>query len=173
MNLATSELKAIIKDQISALKGLTESCGGKLEYVKPHGALYNEMAKNEEEAIHVIEVIQTIDTNLAIMGLAGSQLEQIAKKMGINFISEAFGDRYYEANGKLRSRKKKKAVINDAQEAIDQILNIVLEQKAIAFDGNSIPIRAQSICIHGDNPAVLDILKLVHKNFKKNGIQLI
>ncbi|MDC0231408.1 LamB/YcsF family protein, partial [Aureispira] len=173
MKLRSSELKSIIKYQVSALKGLTESYGAKLEYVKPHGALYNEMAINKAEAINVIEAIQSIDSNLALMGLAGSHLEQIAKKTGINFIAEAFGDRQYEANGHLRSRKKEGAVIHNAKLAAEQVMNIILQQKVNSFDGSTISIKAQSICIHGDNPAVLDILKEVHKSIEKNAIQLI
>jgi UPF0271 protein len=159
MTLVAAELKATIKYQVAALKGMVESLGGQLSYVKPHGALYNEMAKNREEAIPVIEAILMIDPSLSLMGLAGSHLIEIAKEKQINFIAEAFGDRCYESNGQLVPRTEKGAVIYQPEQAVQQIVSIMRDQKIESADGFFIPIHAQSICIHGDNPAAVDILK--------------
>ncbi len=173
MALAAEELKAIIKYQVAALKGMVESRGGKLAYIKPHGALYNEMAHNEAEAIPVIEAIQAIDPDLALMGLAGSQLEQIAQQLNIHFIAEAFADRRYESNGQLQARNKEGAVIQEPELAVKQVLDMVLHQKVTTADGISIPIQAQSICIHGDNPAAVDILIKMKEKFRIANIHLI
>lgn len=159
MQIKAEELKAIIKYQIAVIQGLSESLGGKMSYVKPHGALYNSMADNEEEALVVIRAIQEFNPNLALMGLAGSLVEDIAKQEKIEFIAEAFADRRYNSQGKLASRNQANAVITNPAEAQKQVLSIIEKQEVETIEGNLIKITAQSICVHGDNPAVLEILK--------------
>ena len=105
--MSSDELSASVKYQVSAIKGMVESEGAHLTYVKPHGALYNEMAKNGKEAVIVIKAIKAIDPNLMIMGLAGSHMRTLVEAEGMHFIAEAFADRRYEADGKLRSRTER------------------------------------------------------------------
>ncbi len=163
MQLSTEELTATVKYQVAALKGMTESLGGKISYVKPHGALYNTIAIQKEEAKAVINALQSIDSQLALMGLAGSKLEKWAKEMQIEFIAEAFIDRVYEADGSLRSRSKVGAVIHTPEIATAQVLSILQHQKVSTYIGEEIPLKAQSFCIHGDNPAALSILMHLEK----------
>lgn len=165
------ELKAYVKYQVAALKGMVESAGGQLSYVKPHGALYNEIAANALEAETVIAGIKAIDPELIVMGLAGSHVEQIAEAAGMAFVPEAFADRRYEADGKLRSRLKDRAVLNDASAAAQQVLNITLDQFTESLGGDRVPITAKSFCIHGDNPAAVDILKAIHDQLLENGVE--
>lgn len=162
MKLPLNELQAIISYQISALKGITESQGGSLSYVKPHGALYNSIANNKEEAIATIEAIQSIDPHLALMGLAGSALEEIARAKGIKFIREAFADRRYLSDGGLMPRSIENAVIDTVEESVSQILCITKEQKVNTSEG-LISLVADSICIHGDNPLAVEILQTLRK----------
>lgn len=161
--ISQAELSSYIKYQIAALKGMVESKGGKLAYVKPHGALYNEIAKNEEVAKTVYSAIRSIDKSLAIMGLAGSHVGGILAEMNIQYIPEAFADRQYEADGKLRNRSLAEAVIHDGAKAAQQVLSIAKEGKTYSLDGSEVPIQAKSFCIHGDNPAAIDILKEIRK----------
>ena len=170
MTVKKSELKSIIKYQIAAVKGLVESHGGQLNYVKPHGALYNQAAKDETEMTVITDALQEIDPKLALMGLAGSVAEEICKKRKIKFIAEAFADRKYETNGTLMSRSKTGSVIHDPEQAAKQVLSIVLEKCVYTDDGTAVEINAQSICIHGDNPSVLDILKKIEEQLKANNI---
>lgn len=162
MQIATDELKAIIKYQIAVIQALSESLGGKLSYIKPHGALYNTMADNEKEALTVIQAIQEFNPNLALMGLAGSLVEEIAQQENIQFIAEAFADRRYNKEGKLVSRSQAKAVISNPEDAKKQVNSITQKQEVETIEGALIKISAQSICVHGDNPAVLEILKALH-----------
>jgi len=166
MLLKNDELKSIIKYQIAALKSLTESLGGKLIYVKPHGALYNSIAEDMEEAKVVIQSIKEIDKDLALMGLAGSFLEDLAKEKNIEFIAEAFADRRYEKNGKLMSRNKPNAVIKHPLETLEQVLSIIQKEEVKTLENEIVKIQAQSICIHGDNPAAVEILKVLNENLK-------
>lgn len=171
MQIQSNELRAIVKYQVAALKGIAESMGGTLAYVKPHGALYNRVADDMDAAQAVIQAIKEIDPKLYLMGLAGSPIQQLAKEKGIPFIAEAFADRKYEKNGRLRSRSLPNAVITDPFEAAEQVINILLHKKIKSHDGHALPLEAQSFCIHGDNPKALDILKAIHEALKENDIE--
>ena len=170
MHLPPDELRTLVKYQIAALKGMVESRGGKLSYVKPHGALYNSIAHDPAEALSVIQAIQEMGGHLLLMGLAGSPIEKLAQAQGIPFVPEAFADRFYEADGRLRSRSLEKSVISDPLEAAQQVLSIVQNQHLQSWDGNKVPIQARSICIHGDNPKAVDLLKAIDDMLSQHGI---
>ena len=170
MHLPPDELRTLVKYQIAALKGMVESRGGKLSYVKPHGALYNSIAHDPAEALSVIQAIQEMGGHLLLMGLAGSPIEKLAQVQGIPFVPEAFADRFYEADGRLRSRSLEKSVISDPLEAAQQVLSIVQNQHLQSWDGNKVPIQARSICIHGDNPKAVDLLKAIDDMLSQHGI---
>ena len=169
MQLEKKELKAVLKYQIAAVKGLVESHGGQLKYVKPHGALYNRAAKDEMEAHTIIEALREIDDTLVLMGLAGTAA--VSEKERVKFIAEAFADRKYEKDGSLMPRSKAGSVIHDPALATNQVLSIVMDKCVYAEDGTAVPVHAQSICIHGDNPNVVDILKKIDMELKNRGIE--
>lgn len=172
MNIAGTELQAIIEYQVAALKSMAESQGTALVYVKPHGALYNSISKDTEEGKYVIDAIQTIDPQLKIMGLAGSEFEKLAKTMGIDFVAEGFADRTYESDGSLRSRKKTDAVIISPYLASQQVLSMVKHQSVTSHSGESVSLKAKSICIHGDNTSAPAILKSIHQTLSEEGIKI-
>ena len=171
MQLEKKELKAVLKYQIAAVKGLVESHGGQLKYVKPHGALYNRAAKDEMEAHTIIEALREIDDTLVLMGLAGSVTAAVSEKERVKFIAEAFADRKYEKAGSLIPRSKAGSGIHDPALATNQVLSIVMDKCVYAEDGTAVPVHAQSICIHGDNPNVVDILKKIDMELKNRGIE--
>ena len=170
MQLHGAELKAILKYQIAALKGMVESMGGTLAYVKPHGALYNTASNDENETTIVIEAIREISPDLAFMGLAESLMGRLAKEKGMGFIAEAFADRRYHSNGRLVSRSVAGSVIHDPEMAVRQVLSIVRDQSVTSMEGERIAVRAQSVCIHGDNPAAVAILRELNRAFETNRI---
>ena len=171
MILKKEELQSIIKYQVAALKTLVESKGGKLQHIKPHGALYNSIANNMEEAKHVVEAVKSIAPEVFFMGLAGSHVEEVCQDFQMKFIAEAFIDRRYDEGGKLVSRSRKGSKIEVPENAGQQILNMIQNQKVATIDGLFIAIHAQSFCIHGDNPHALEILLHLNEIFDKNGIQ--
>jgi len=171
MDLSAEELHALIRYQVSALKGMTESLGGQLSYVKPHGALYNTAANSIIVSKTILNAVRSLDKKIAVMGLAGSVMEQIARVKKIPFIAEAFADRQYTDEGKLQSRREKGAVIHDPFKGAEQVISIVKDQRVISNTGNFIPIQAQSICIHGDNPSAVGILLQIEHLMKQNGIK--
>ena len=170
MQFEPKELMAIIKYQIAAVKGMAESLGVGIKYVKPHGALYNSISNNPEEAKSVVMAVQSVDPELQLMGSAGSIIEDVAKEFDLSFVSEAFGDRRYEPDGKLMSREKEEAVIQDPQTSVDQVLSIVENRQVKTSVGTFIPMHAESICIHGDNLAAVEILKALDRMFESRGI---
>ncbi|MEM6806060.1 MAG: 5-oxoprolinase subunit PxpA [Bacteroidota bacterium] len=170
MQLKPDELRAIIKYQVSAIKGMAESLGGKLAYVKPHGALYNKASNSQAETRAIISGIREISPDLIFMGLAGSIMEKVAIEEGIAFAAEAFADRRYESNGRLMSRAKEGSVLKDVEIASDQVLSIAKDQKLMAAGEVELEVKAQSICIHGDNPSAVDILKAIDRKLAAQGI---
>lgn len=170
MDMPRDELRACIKYQVAALKGMVESLGGHLYYVKPHGALYNTMADNVDVASTVINAIRALDSGLHLMGLAGSLVQNLAEEKNVPFIAEAFADRRYEPNGKLRSRALDKALLEDPDDAAAQVISIVNDHRVTSLEGISVPLEADSICVHGDNPAALNILKAVDQALTQHSI---
>lgn len=168
MQIPSNELIAIIKYQISAVKGITESLGGRLAYVKPHGALYNTATDDEQVATNIVQAIKEIDKNLAILGLAGSNMKRVAIREGIRFVAEAFADRKYTSNARLLSRSIENSVIHNPQKAAEQVLSLVMNKEVISDENIRVRVFAQSICIHGDNPQVEAILQSIDALFKEN-----
>ena len=170
MHIVSDELRAIVKYQVATLKALTESLGGKMTYVKPHGALYNTAADNEVDAVAIAKAVHEIDPELILMGMSGSCTEEAASDRNLRFVTEAFADRRYESNGRLMSRNKEGSVIQSAEQAAEQVLSIVLQQQVMTVDNDAVKLRAESICIHGDNPIAIDILKAIDSKLKANNI---
>ncbi|ADR20484.1 UPF0271 protein [Marivirga tractuosa] len=163
--LSTDELKAAVKYQIAALQGMVKSLGGELKYVKAHGALYNTIAHDMTEAEVFLTAVNEINPNLAIMGLAGSPFEEFTRKFGFNFIKEGFLDRKYQDDGSLMPRKEEGAVLQSVQESLNQFKMISENEKVGTASGKLIPMKVDSLCIHGDNPLAEEILrKIKHSN---------
>ena len=168
MRFEKEELKALLFAQIGSLQQMVKRFGGELSYVKPHGALYNKASVDTVEAETIIEAIQSVNSSLALMGLAGSRMQRVAHKKGIEFIAEAFCDRKYEGDGPLMSRAKEGAVYTNVNEVLFQVKAIVFDKKVMISSAKSISINADSICIHGDNPMALEFLVAIQKMFKNN-----
>lgn len=164
MELSPNELLSSIYDQIGALKQICDSLEVKLHHVKPHGALYNQAAENSGLGQIIIEAIKRVDPNLKLMMLAGSSLVQQAREQGIEVIEEAFADRAYLTSGILASRKLAGAVIEDAQTAMKQVEHIINNQPIATLDSGSVIIKANSICLHGDNEHALTFAKLISQH---------
>lgn len=161
--LSEEELKASVKYQISALKGMVESNGGELKYIKAHGALYNSIAHDENEAKVFLAAVKDINPDLAIMGLAGSSFEEITQQHGFQFIREGFLDRRYMEDGSLMSRKEKGSVLETVEDSLNQFISIAQKREVETSSGKRITMKVDSLCIHGDNPLAEEILKAIHR----------
>lgn len=171
MDISYPILKAYIKYQVGALCKMVEAANYNLTHVKPHGALYNTAAQDQQTAMAIIDGVKEIDPNLYIMGLAGSNFEKLAREQNVKFIAEAFADRRYTDKGTLQNREHENAVIYEPGEAALQVLNIVTTSTVKTISESSIDIKAQSLCIHGDNPNAVDILKSISLILDANDIK--
>lgn len=155
--------------QIGALAAVAKSQGTKLHHVKPHGALYNMAANNADLAIAINQAVLDIDSSLILYALANSIAAQTAQKMGLVVKQEVFADRTYQDNGLLTPRTHADAMITDVDIAIQQVLHMIKEGTVITVSGKHIPIQADTLCIHGDQPNALLFAKAIHAALKQHG----
>jgi len=171
MAMKPAEVKNMITYQVGALMAFTSN--KKLQHVKPHGALYNMAATDHDLAVAICEGIKQFDPNLPIYGLANSELIKAAQEVGIPYAQEAFGDRNYNADGTLVSRSLPNAVIKDPQEVAKRVKTMIENEEIIAVDGTKIPLKPDSICVHGDNQQALNIVSELRATLIDAGIEII
>ena len=172
MKMSADEIFDTVLYQVAALKGICEAFGEKLHHVKPHGALYNQAAKNPENAIAIAEAVKKIDEDLIFYGLSGSFLISEAEAIGLKTRSEVFADRTYKSDGTLTPRSEPNALIHDSKQAVAQVLEMVFSQQVTATNGDVVALKAETICIHGDGKKALEFAKLINKNLIQKGINI-
>ncbi|SED84273.1 LamB/YcsF family protein [Pseudomonas kilonensis] len=173
MDVASDELTADVIYQIGALQGLAKAAGTCVRYVKPHGALYNTIAHDRRQALAVIEAIRTIDSNLILVALAGSSLIELARNEGLQCIAEAFADRAYTPQGTLVSRREPGAVLHDPKLVAQRMLRLVEDGTIEAIDGSLTRIQADSICVHGDSPAAVEMARELRRVLEQANMSLL
>jgi UPF0271 protein len=173
MDLTSDEVFDVVLYQIAALKGIAESLGGRLNHVKPHGALYNQAAKNPATAEAIARAVRALDPMLVLVGLSGSTSIVEAERLGLTTASEAFGDRTYQPDGSLTPRRNANAMIEDADAAAAQVLSMVRDRSVTAVTGKRIDIKADTVCIHGDSAGAVTIAKAVRSALDSNGIAVV
>lgn len=171
MEIPSDELRAMIQYQVGGLMALCTSQGTSVRYVKPHGALYNRCSQDRQECETVIKAIRSLDANLVFMGLAGSIMQKVAQELDHPFAAEAFIDRRYTPEGALQSRQEVGSVINSIDEAIAQVRSILLEESVNSTNGQQVSVRADSLCIHGDNPQAMHLLEAVDRALQELNIE--
>lgn len=167
MNMDPRDLTQTILEQIRRLDEIVSAENEQLFHVKPHGALYNQAAKDKTISRSIGEAVLKFDPSLVMIGFSGSVMLHVWQDMGLQIMEEAFGDRTYESDGSLRNRDLDHALITDPKKAAQQAQMITNEGKVISFDGSDIHINAQTICIHSDTPNALDIAKKVNEYINK------
>ena len=172
MDLSYDELFADVLYQISALQGLAQVAGTQVGYVKPHGALYNTIATNLNQAKAVIEAIKQYDANLVLVALAGSPLIDFAREQGLRVVSEAFADRAYHSNGVLVSRRQANAVIHDADLVAQRVLDMIQKGGVESIEGEFTAIQADSICVHGDTLGAVQMAQVIRQALTAHQIEV-
>lgn len=162
IRLPLAEVYDLVSKQIQLLSEIAISFGATLHHVKPHGALYNMAARARPLAAVIALAVKDADEKLKLYGLSGSHLINEAKKIGLKPSSEVFADRTYQDNGFLTSRLKQGALISDIDKALQQVLLMVNEGTVVTISGKTIPIVAETICIHGDNELAVEFAKAIH-----------
>jgi UPF0271 protein len=170
LKLSPDEIATSVSRQILALEEIARECGATIGHVKPHGALYNQAARNRQIAGAFAEGVRRWRTNVVLVGLAGSEMLEEFRIAGFPVAAEAFADRRYEKDGSLRSRRFADALLHGPEEAAEQAFRIVQESTVISADGAPIPLMAQTICIHGDTTGALEIASAVNRRLQTAGI---
>ena len=156
--------------QVRALADIAANIGAKLVHVKPHGALYNDAVRDAELADVIARVTAEAPGGPALMGMAGTELEQAAMRHGLRFVAEAFIDRAYEADGMLVSRKEPGAVHEDLNVATTQAVRLAKDGEVTARGGEQICVRADTLCIHGDTPGAAEKARAVRDVLESHGV---
>ncbi len=170
--LQASALPGIITDQVCLLQEVCHEMGAVLHHVKPHGALYNRAARDHVVSALICETIRTIDPSLLLYGLSGSRTQQEAVRSGLFFINEVFADRTYQDDGSLTPRIQPGALIDEDAVALQQVLQMVQQGSVTAVSGKKVPIRAETICVHGDGSHAVAFVKMIHQVFQQNNIRI-
>lgn len=172
IDMDPAELTADVIYQVGALEMLAKVAGGRVAYVKPHGALYNAIVHHEAQAASVVRAVIAIDPQLPVMGLPGSVFLRLAEEAGLRTVAEAFADRAYTPEGTLVSRREPGAVLHDADEVAQRMVRLVTDGVITAIDGTEIAVRADSICTHGDSPGAVEMARSVRAALTDAGVTI-
>ncbi|HKV18299.1 MAG TPA: 5-oxoprolinase subunit PxpA [Mycobacterium sp.] len=172
IDIASADLTADVVYQIGALQALAHVAGSSVTYVKPHGALYNTIVNNHDQARAVAEAVHAVDPGLPVLGLAGSVFFAEAERLGLRTVPEAFAERSYRPDGQLVSRRERNAVLHDPGEIADRVSSMVRSGRVVAVDGSTIPITVESVCVHGDSPGAVEIATAVRARLVDEGVEL-
>ena len=172
MDVSAQDVYDIVIIQVGALAAVAASQGGKLHHVKAHGALYNMAARNGELATAIAKAVHDIDSTLLLYALAGSVQVKAAEDMGLAVAQEVFADRSYQSDGSLTPRKQAGAMIEDPAISIKQVLRMVQEGKVATQQGSDVNVRADTLCIHGDQPDAVVFAQAIRKALGENGVQV-
>ncbi|TKD72411.1 LamB/YcsF family protein [Pseudalkalibacillus hwajinpoensis] len=172
MNLSADEVFNLVAYQVGAIQGIANVHQARVQHVKPHGALYNRAAKDATIAKAIANAIYSVNPELVLYGLAGSELVRAGKEIGLSVAEEVFADRTYQPDGTLTPRSEPNAIIHDADTAVERVIRMVNEQKVTAVDGQDISIQSDTICVHGDEPEALRFVQQLKNRLEEEGIQI-
>ena len=170
MPLAPQEISDIVIAQIVELGAIAKAESVSLRHVKPHGALYNMSVRRAEIAEAIAEAVASVDKELVLVGLPGSELLSAGKRCGLSVAAEGFADRSYEADGSLTPRHIADAVLTEPQHAAERAVRMMREGKVLARDGSTLTLKIDTICVHGDTPGSFEMATAVRAALERAGI---
>ncbi len=165
--MSASEIERLVTDQVVALAERAE-----LRHVKPHGTLYNIAARDAGVATAIARAVRAIDERLVLFGLAGSELVRAGRACGLRVAEEVFADRRYRADGSLVPRGEVGAVIEDEDEAVEQVLRMVNDGEVCAVDGGRVKIAADTLCLHGDGAHAVEFAQRIRTELDRAGVKV-
>ena len=168
MTLPPDEVEALILEQVNALAEIAKAEGVELHHVKPHGALYNQAAKDQVLANAIASAVKTVSGDLILVGLAGSGLIEAGLEVGLRVANEGFPDRNYNPDGTLVSRRQPHAIIESPEEIAQHAMELI--KNGIDFYGKR--VNVETLCLHGDHPRAAENARMVHETLKKYGVEI-
>jgi len=172
MAITPQEAYDLVVVQVGALAAVAASQGARLAHVKPHGALYNMAARDAALSRALVQAVHDVDPKLVFFGLAGSDMLAAAEAVGVRAASEVFADRSYQPDGTLTPRAKPGAMITDVEQSVRQVLQMVQQGTVTAQDGTVVPVRADTLCIHGDQPGAVAFATRLREALQAAGVRL-
>ena len=170
MQLSLAEIYTLVTDQLTILNAVVVKKGAELHHVKPHGALYNMAAQQTPVAHAIARAVRDFDPSLVYYGLSGSVMIDMAEEEGLQTANEVFADRTYQPDGSLTPRSQPDALITHEALMLEQVLRFIQEQRVRTITGEEIPIKADTICIHGDGVHALAFAKAIHTTLREKNI---
>ncbi len=168
----TDEIVRFVAYQIGAAAAMAALVGHKLTSVKAHGALGNMASEEREIARAIAHAAKTVDPDLALLVMSGTQLERAGSEAGLRLVYEIYADRAYTDEGQLVSRKLPGAVIHDPQTVARRVVEMVGAGAVICASGKRLPAKIESVCVHGDTPGAVAIARAVRDGLERAGIKL-
>lgn len=172
INLQEKELYDLFAEQIYIIKKIASQAGAFIHHVKPHGALYNIAATDKVYAQTLLRATRDVDANLIFYGLSNSCMIEEAVNLSIKTASEVFADRTYQEDGRLTPRNENNALIINANEAVKQVLNLVIKNKVVTITGKTIFVNAETVCLHGDGEHATIFAKTIFEALQKRQIKI-
>ena len=173
MQLPLDAVRAGLLYQIGALDGIVRAEGGELTHVKPHGALYNQAARDPGLAQCIARAVRDFNPRLKVMGLAGSPMIDALRAEGLVALEEGFADRGYTADGHLAARGTPGALIDSAEAVLAQVVSLVKTSTVVATDGAHCCMHVDTICLHGDGPHALEFARAIRARLQQEGIAVL
>ena len=170
IDVTPQEAYELVVYQVGALQAFAKTLGGRVDHVKPHGALYNAAAVDASLAEAIAAAARDVDESLIVFGLAGGELITAAANLRLRSASEVFADRRYESGGTLVPRTRPEALITDHAEAVAQAVRMVKEGKVRSIEGSDVDVRVETICVHGDGAHAVEFAGLIRGRFEREGI---
>ena len=170
LQLEPGEVITLVREQLRRLGALADLSEVRLAHVKPHGALYNQAARDWRLADAIAACVREFDPQLILVGLAGSELPRAGMRAGLRVAHEAFADRAYLADASLAPRGREGAVIKDIEDGVAQALLILRTGHVNTLDGNRIPVQCDTLCLHGDRGDATEFVKRLRTAFDAAGI---
>lgn len=170
MQLPLQQVYDIVAEQIFALAKIAAEMGAKLDHVKPHGALYNMSARDAALAKTIATAVFDADKSLLLFGLSGSVSITAAKAVGLSTAAEVFADRTYRDDGSLTPRSEPDAMITDENGSLQQVLQMIKSETVTSTNHKQVPIKAETICLHGDGANAVAFARIIHQTLQTNSI---
>ncbi|ATY83823.1 lactam utilization protein LamB [Kyrpidia spormannii] len=170
MDIAREDLMNLIIYQIGALDAFCRKHGTVIQHVKPHGNMNNMADTDEEMAENIVDAILAVLPDVPIFVKPNSQLHRVAEAKGLPFVLELFPDRAYNNDLTLVSRRQPGAVVKDPEVAAERAVRMVTEGRVTSITGDTLEVRGETICVHGDTPTALEIVRRIREKFDRQGI---
>ena len=172
VDVPPAELADDVLYQLAALDGIARAEGGRVGYVKPHGALYNAAVHHEGQARAVAEAVAAYDRGLPVLGLPDSALHRAGQAAGLRTVAEGFADRGYTPEGTLVPRREPGALVTDAAAVAARAVRMAVEGVVVAVDGTAVDVAVDSICVHGDTAGAVELARAVRAELEQAGLRL-